>query len=139
MARAGRRMAMPEVNLHFAWAWMLAGMLLGAGIGLFFHQRDWLGGFGSWRRRMVRLAHIAFLGTGLLNLGFALSAGHIAQDPGGDIVLSAVSVLFIIGAATMPTVCLLAAWREPFRHLFFIPAMSLIIAAGAFLYRGLIA
>ena len=58
---------MESINLYFAWAWMLTGMIAGAVTGLFFHQRDWLGGFDSWRRRMVRLAHISFLGTGLLN------------------------------------------------------------------------
>ncbi len=53
---------MQLVNLYFAWVWMLAGMLSGAVIGLFFHRADWPGGFDSWRRRMVRLGHIAFLG-----------------------------------------------------------------------------
>jgi hypothetical protein len=130
---------MQAVNLHFAWAWMLAGMVLGAGVGLFFHRADWLGGFGSWRRRMVRLAHIAFLGTGLLNLGFALSVGELTAGHGGDVMIGTASVLFILGAATMPAVCLLAAWRQPFRHLFFVPALSLIIATAAFLYRGLVA
>jgi hypothetical protein len=130
---------MPQVNLHFAWAWMLSGMILGAGLGLFFHRADWLGGFDSWRRRMVRLAHIAFLGTGLLNLGFALSAGSFAAANAEDGLLETASVLFIVGASTMPAVCLLAAWRQPFRHLFFVPALSLIVATAAFLYRGLIA
>jgi len=130
---------MEPINLHFAWAWMLTGMITGALIGLFFHQREWLGGFDSWRRRMVRLAHISFLGTGLLNLSFALSAPVMTPDADHNVILNVVSVLFIIGAATMPAVCLLAAWRKSFRHLFFIPASSLIGAAALFLFRGLIA
>ena len=130
---------MESINLYFAWAWMLTGMIAGAVTGLFFHQREWLGGFDSWRRRMVRLAHISFLGTGLLNLSFALSAPVMTPDADHNVFMNVVSVLFIIGAATMPTVCLLAAWRKPFRHLFFIPASSLIGAAALFLFQGLIA
>ncbi len=32
----------------------------------------------------------------------------------------------IVGAITMPTVCFLSAWREPFRHFFFIPVSLLL-------------
>ena len=77
---------MEQINLHFAWIWMLGGMISGAVIGLFFHDPQWLGGFGSWRRRMLRLGHIAFLGTGLLNLGFALSVPHLRAAGHGRVV-----------------------------------------------------
>ncbi len=129
---------MDTVNLYFAWTWMLAGMASGAVMGLFFHRDDWLGGFGSWRRRMVRLAHIAFFGTGLLNLVFALSwgAGERADDP--QPLLVAASVLFIVGAVSMPAVCFASAWRDRLRHLFFIPVLSLIGAVAAVLAGGLI-
>lgn len=30
-------------------------MLSGITLGLFFHNPQWLGGYGSWQRRMVRL------------------------------------------------------------------------------------
>jgi hypothetical protein len=131
--------AVESINLYFAWGWMLTGMIVGAVIGLFFHRRDWLGGFDAWPRRMVRLAHIAFLGTGLLNLGFALSLPLIDSGPDADRLLPIVGVLLIVGAVSMPTVCLLAAWRQPMRHLFFIPAGSLVVAVSLFLLRGLIA
>ena len=39
---------------------MLAGVLSGMAMGLFFHQDGWLGGYGSFRRRLLRLGHIAF-------------------------------------------------------------------------------
>ena len=59
-------------NILFAWVWIICGLISGTAIGLCFHQQDWLGGYTSWRRRMVRLGHISFLGTGLLNLGYGL-------------------------------------------------------------------
>ncbi|MHC4082709.1 MAG: hypothetical protein ACYS15_12260 [Planctomycetota bacterium] len=124
-------------NLYFAWTWMLAGMVSGAVMGVFFYRHDWLGGFGSWRRRMVRLAHIAFFGTGLLNLGFALSWDSLQRAGEPDPLLRAASVLLIVGAVAMPTVCYASAWRDPMRHLFFIPVVSLMGGAAAVLAAGL--
>jgi hypothetical protein len=46
--------------------------------------------------------------------------------------------LFLVGAATMPAVCYLSAFRQGFRHLFPIPVLSLIVGAGLFLYLGVI-
>ncbi|HNQ78156.1 MAG TPA: hypothetical protein PKJ37_03390 [Acidobacteriota bacterium] len=80
---------------------------------------------------MIRLGHIAFFGLGFLNLGFALSARSLDID--GSIY--AVSALLITGAAAMPAVCYLSAWKQPFRHLFFIPAGSVTIAVALFLWR----
>ncbi len=129
---------MELVNLYFAWTWMLAGMASGAVMGVFFYRQDWLGGFGSWRRRMVRLAHIAFFGTGLLNLGFALSWGSLEREGEPDPLLGVASVLLIVGAVAMPKVCYASAWRDPLRHLFFVPVVSLIGGVAALLAAGLI-
>jgi hypothetical protein len=129
---------MLQINLYLAWTWILAGMLSGGVIGLFFHRGGWLGGFASWRRRMVRLGHIAFLGTGLLNLGFALSADRLGGTSERDAALATASVLFMVGAVSMPAVCFASAWRERWRHLFVIPVISLVAAVAVLLARGLI-
>tara|TARA_R110002167_G_scaffold362307_1_gene581325 strand:- start:2317 stop:2697 length:381 start_codon:yes stop_codon:yes gene_type:complete len=125
---------MSNVNHTFAWFWILTGLLSGASIGMFFHDESWLGGYASWRRRMVRLGHISFLGTGLLNLGFALSAVSLSIDPLPQLA----SLTFLVGAVTMPTVCFLSAWHDRFRHMFFIPVASLIVAVVDFLIEGLL-
>ncbi|HVU32894.1 MAG TPA: hypothetical protein VHE61_05630 [Opitutaceae bacterium] len=104
------------INLLGGWACFLAGALSGMLIGLRFHRPEWLGGYDSLPRRMVRLGHIAFFGLGLINILFALS--NPAGSPAGGVG----SVLLLIGAATMPTNCFLSAWRGWFRHAFFIPA-----------------
>ena len=52
------------------WSGFLGGVLSGAVMGLLFHREDWLGGYGSRERRMVRLGHISFFGIGLINLFF---------------------------------------------------------------------
>ena len=125
---------MGSFHLIFAWVWILVGLVSGSIIGVFFHDEAWLGGYSSWRRRMVRLGHVAFLGTGLLNLAFALSVDHVGLD--GPPRLAA--ALFVIGAVTMPLVCFLSAWREGFRRVFFVPVVSLVVASADFIFRGLL-
>ena len=123
---------MATLNFQVAWIAILAGLLTGAAIGMFFHAEEWLGGYGSWRRRMLRLTHISMIGTGLLNLAFVLSLRHLHLMSEPPIA----SLLLVVGAVTMPTVCLLSAWRKEMRHLFFIPVLSLVVATAEFLYRG---
>ncbi len=131
MRRRPRAIHPMTINLHAAWAGFLLGCLAGAGPGLFFHRGDWLGGYASWPRRMMRLAHIAFFGLGLINLSFVLTATTLGLEGG----LRATSVLLLVGAAAMPAVCYLAAWRPVFRHLFFIPATAVTVGVALFLWR----
>ena len=119
------------VNLHAAWIGFLLGCLAGAVPGMFFHQENWLGGYPSWPRRMIRLAHISFFGLGGLNLAFALTARTLGLNAG----LQWPSALLLAGAATMPAVCYLSAWKSSFRHLFFIPALSVTCGVALFAWR----
>jgi len=91
-------------------------------MGLSFWREDWLGGYGSWRRRMVRLGHISFFGLGFVNIAFALSASRLAVPRGPALVAGSYGLC--LGAATMPLICYLSAWRPPFRHLFFVPVAA---------------
>ncbi len=61
---------MIHLNLWVAWGGILLGLLSGIAQGLHFHKSDWLGGYGSWSRRMMRLGHVSFFGIALLNLAF---------------------------------------------------------------------
>jgi hypothetical protein len=121
-------------NVYAAWIGFFLGCLAGTVPGLFFHRTDWLGGYASWRRRMIRLAHIAFFGLGLLNLSFALTASTLGFEAG----LQSPSALLIAGAVTMPLVCYLSAWKQDFRHLFFIPAISVTAGIGLSIWRLLV-
>jgi hypothetical protein len=124
---------MDELNLRVAWFAILTGLVSGTAAGLFFHDPDWQGGYGSWRRRMLRLGHISFFGTGLLNLAFALSVATLRIRPPWLAEFG-----FALGALAMPSVCYLSAWRESFRRFFFIPVACLIVAALDFIVRGLL-
>jgi hypothetical protein len=125
---------MREINLLVAWFSILIGLGTGTVLGLFFHDENWLGGYGSWRRRMVRLGHISFFGTGFLNLAFVMSVRYVNLEVPPPLA----SAGFVVGALAMPLVCFLSAWRDSFRYFFFIPVGSLITASADFLFRGLI-
>ncbi len=129
---------MHEINLIFAWWWITAGLLTGAVQGLGFHREEWMGGYNSWRRRLTRLGHIAFLGTSLINLAFAFTVQSFAVEHAW---LNLIGLLLIVGAVAMPVVCYLSAWRMGFRHLFALPVLSLtggvvlfawVLSAGRF-------
>ena len=118
------------LNFYAAWIGIFLGLCAGAIEGLFFHEDLWRGGYSSWQRRLVRLGHISFFGIGSINLAYALSLDYL----GIACPYRLPSILLVIGAAAMPTVCYLSAWRKIFRHLFFIPAGSVILGVALFLY-----
>ena len=115
---------MADWNMLAGWIGMMCGLISGAAIGLFFHQADFAGGYGAFRRRLLRLGHVAFLGLGIINILFSVTLA------GGILHLShprVASILLIAGAGLMPAICFLAAWRSPFRHVFVIPVVCVAI------------
>lgn len=120
------------MNLFAGWVSILLGFVAGAVPGLFFWREEWLGGYGSWRRRMVRLAHISFFGLGFINLAFAftLPPWETARMSGA---LHWSAALLVVGNAAMPAVCYLAAWRQPFRHLFALPVACEVVGVALLL------
>jgi hypothetical protein len=83
---------------------------------------------------MVRLGHISFLGTGLINLGYGLTITVLKMSPPPRFA----SPALIAGAVTMPLVCFLSAWDDRCRRLFFIPVAGLLLGTGELLWRGLV-
>jgi hypothetical protein len=124
-------LASPDTALNLAGGWIaiLAGLVTGIALGLFFHKEEWLGGYASWPRRLLRLGHISFFGTGLLNILFAvsLSALKIEPHPIGSLAMLASTV-------AMPGVCTAAAFWKPARHLFFVPVLCLLIGTADIVY-----
>ncbi len=113
------------LNFSAGWWLILAAFATGAGIGMGFHREDFLGGYGSFRRRLARLGHIAFAALGGLNVLYGLSPVPASAVPGW---------LLLVGGIALPTVCFLSAWKTLFRHLFFIPVMLLVSGVGLIVY-----
>lgn len=123
--------AIAQANLLCGWLGMLAGAVSGAWIGLFFQREEWLGGYGSFRRRLVRLGHIACFGLGFVNVLFATSADVLTLAPAPARLAS---WSLVVGAITMPACCFLCAWRAALRPLFAVPVLGVVTGIVAFLW-----
>lgn len=104
------------------------GAIAGGAIGLFFHSESWAGGYASFRRRLLRLGHVSLFGIGFLNLFFGLSIEPLALAQGHA---QLASLAFLVAVVLMPATCFLAAWKQPFRHLFPIPVLAILIGICA--------
>ncbi len=118
-------------NELFGWIWVFAALVLGLVMGLKFQREDWLGGYGSFPRRMVRLAHVALAALGMLNILFAQGAASLRLDAS---LLRAASISFIAAAVLMPAACLWLAARRRYFGVFALPIACL--AAGLILTIG---
>lgn len=106
------------------WTGMIFGLASGAAIGLFFHEEAFAGGYGSFRRRMMRLGHVSFFGLGIINVIFALTLttiGVVLRYP------TVASISLIAAAVLMPLICFLTAWKKSFRHIFALPVACVAI------------
>lgn len=110
-----------------AWTSMAGGIVWGALLGLRFHREDWLSGYASFQRRLLRLGHIACFGLAFVVLfaaGTLLALGEHSLWVAAPLVVSLV---------TMPLVCALTALRPAFRHLFFVPVTACAGGIGGLL------
>ena len=110
-------------NLILAWLWILLGFISGMALGMFFHGENWLGGYGSFKRRMYRLGHISFFGLGAVNLLFCLTVQNFSLS--GSLIHFA-SLAFIVGAIAMPICCVVMAHFPKAHMIFAVPVVSLI-------------
>ena len=116
-------MDIASLNILVGWIAMLAGAISGAVLGLFFDRDGWAGGYGSFRRRMLRLGHISFFGIGFLNLLFGLTLTAVSLPPTHSRIASAG---FLVAVIAMPACCFLTAWKKPLRHLFPFPVLAVL-------------
>ena len=122
------------LNWFAGWTLLLLGFLTGAIIGMRFHDESFLGGYASFRRRIVRLGHIALAALGILNVVFSLS-----PVPSQDETLGRwASICFVAGGVAMPAVCFLTGWRPDARRWFFIPVLLLMSAVVLTLIGGIL-
>lgn len=104
---------------------------MGLVMGVKFQREEWLGGYGAFPRRMVRLAHVALVALGMLNIQFEQSAARLHLDPRLE---SVASLAFIAAAVLMPVCCLWMAARRQHFEIFAAPIVCL--ATGLILTVG---
>ena len=113
------------MSVAIGWSLISVGFLTGAVFGLLAQSEDWLGGYGSRTRRLVRLGHIALIALGALNVVWPLTT--TAQNLSS--ITPFITVCFVVGGLTMGPSCFLSAvfWRC--RVVFVIPSTALIVGA----------
>lgn len=112
----------PSVHEALGFGLILVGFVSGAALGGGFLREDFLGGYASPRRRLLRLAHIACIALGVLNLEFVRSTAATSV---------VASFGFAFGALAMPIACVLVARSRRFYLVFSVPVLALVVAAGA--------
>ena len=120
------------LNWTGGWTLVLLAFLSGAVLGMGWHRDDFLGGYASFRRRVVRLGHIAFAALGMLNVLFSLAP----LPPPGTTAARVASTCLLAGGVTMPLTCFLVGWRPAWRHAFVVPVTLLVAAVIVTLWGG---
>ena len=111
-----------DLNIFAAWVSILCGVVMGVVMGLRFDREHWLGGYGSWPRRLIRLGHIAFFGIGLINLAYAATVKYLEWSRPPEIC----SLLLAAACALMPGMCFAAAFDRRWRHGFAAPVVCVL-------------
>lgn len=120
------------LNWQFGWWLALSGVATGIILGLGFHNPEFMGGYDSFRRRLVRLGHIAQFALGMINVLYGLSP----LPEGGTTAALLAGWCFVGGGVAMPLVCFLSAWKETFRHAFAVPVVLLAVAVATTALAG---
>lgn len=107
------------------WSSILLGVVLGLYMGIRFQSDDWLGGYNALPRRMVRLAHVALVALGMLNI---LAAGSLSRSALPSQLVTTASWTMIAGALAMPTCCLWIATGSRRFEMFAVPVLCLVTA-----------
>jgi hypothetical protein len=119
-------MIMHDCNILAGWVGMILGALLGMTFGLWAESRQWAGGYDSFERQALRLAHIAAFALGIINVLYGSSTQALDLLP--PWLAATGSVAMMAGGFLMPAVCLAAAWRRPLKILFPLPASCVLVA-----------
>jgi hypothetical protein len=121
-------------NEWFGWLLISLGFASGGVLGIWFLRPEFLGGYSSPRRRLVRLGHIALIGLGVLNILFSVGASRIAYK---GWVVDIASWGFMAGGVLMPLCCGLVAWRPRLRGAFVVPVFLLLLS-GTITWTGML-
>jgi len=81
-----------------------------------FLKDDLLGGYASFRRRFIRLGHIAFVVLGIINILYGL------MGEGENSIL-------LIGALGMATGCIISGFWEKYKYILTVYALMVLYGA----------
>ena len=109
-------------NILFGWCWINIGFIMGMVMGMKFKNPDWLGGYASWERRMLRLSHVAFIFLSILNIVYGHELANVQMS---ETLKQLGSILIIIGAIGIPTIVFTAAFYKKILYWLAVPIIAL--------------
>lgn len=123
-------MEVGKKNVTFGWAWLLAGLIVGAVMGMWSFGGPLpspVGDYTSLPRRLLRLAHIAFIALAIINIlyGYEIDKARLSNQ-----LKRTGSVCMMLGAILMPIFLIAAAFIEPLKYLTMISATLVIVAVA---------
>ena len=113
------------MSIAIGWWLISSGFLTGALFGLLAQSEDWLGGYTSRTRRLVRLGHVALIALGALNVVWPLTT--TARE--SSALTPLITGCFVVGGLTMGPACFLSAFFRRCRVAFVIPSTALVVGA----------
>lgn len=103
------------------------GLLAGAALGPVARRTGGWGGYGSFRRRAVRLGHVSLVMLPLLSGFYALASSTL----GADRALADIGAPLFVGASVLLSFALgIAAWRERLAS-WLLPLPATAVVSGA--------
>lgn len=117
-------------NFAIGWSSLAVGALTGLVLGLWsfdgpFSVPAWIGEYESTPRRLIRLAHIACFGLGILNI---LLARQMSLFELSAFQKRAASICMNFGNVFLPLTLLAAGIHMPLKYLMPVPATAVSIA-----------
>ena len=113
---------MQSLNISGGWILISAGIFSGMVIMPVFLKDSLLGGYASFKRRFIRLGHIAFVVLGIINILYGLMGQ-------GE------SLPLLIGAVGMATGCIISGFWEPFKYVLVVPAVLVFYATSTLAWK----
>lgn len=122
-------MTATDLLLTYALCGIPAGLVLGMAVGPVAARESGWGGYGSFRRRAARLAHVAAVMLPLLSGFYRLLLGSL-ESRGAWVEAGA--RLFVASGVGLVLLLLLAAWRPRTAPIVCVPATGVFAATVAF-------
>ena len=98
-------------------------------MGMRFKNENWLGGYASFPRRLIRLGHISFFGLGLINFLFFFTVHALGEK---SAVVDVAAWAFLVGGILMPICCgVMACWKSARPVILFAAPVSSLLLGGA--------
>jgi len=133
------RAKITDVSLAIGWGSLFFGALSGLVLGLWSFGGPvsvpaWVGDYANQSRRLLRLAHIAFFGLGILNI---MIARHLSPDRLTPRLRRAALWSMSFGNVLLPITLVAASAFSPLKYLMSVPALAVTLALGLSAFAAL--